>query len=277
MLFSSFHALKRHTDFDPTDINVLRHIILNCIRSYKKKLSAYPLEKIVIACDSQNSWRREVFPYYKHSRKVDRSASGHDWTLVFRHFNEIKQEIKDRFAYILIEIDRLEADDVIAALAISLGNSAEKIIIVSADKDFSQLQKYTNISQYDQLRKRWIRETHPDLDLRTHIIRGDATDGIPNILSPDDCFVNKQRQRTITTSQLDEWISENNPQKMFSEQVNVNWCRNKLLIDLEQCSPVLHQKVLESYKSQVNKKSNDLFGYFVQHKLKELLPMIGEF
>ena len=49
------------------DEHLIRHMILNTIRMYNKKFRK-EYGQMVIACD-HSSWRREVFPQYKASRK----------------------------------------------------------------------------------------------------------------------------------------------------------------------------------------------------------------
>ena len=111
-----------------------------------------------------------------------------------------RDELKETFPYRVIRVERAEADDIIGALCHEHGvlgfmpGYAERILILSGDKDFSQLRKYANVEQYSPITKKWIRVNNPERYLREHIMRGDRGDGIPNFLSSDACLVNGERQ-----------------------------------------------------------------------------------
>ena len=67
--------------------NLIRHVTLTTIKSYKKKYGK-DYGEIVIACDGRKYWRREIFQHYKASRKKMRDASDLDWTLIFDTLSE---------------------------------------------------------------------------------------------------------------------------------------------------------------------------------------------
>ena len=60
----SFMAEIRGKDHIEPNLPLLRHMILNTIRSYNKRWSE-EYGDLVIACDNRHYWRRDVFPYYK--------------------------------------------------------------------------------------------------------------------------------------------------------------------------------------------------------------------
>ena len=61
-------------DSDHIDFDLVRHMILNTIRGYRKRWHE-EYGEIVIACDNRRYWRRKVFPNYK-ARKKTREDSG---------------------------------------------------------------------------------------------------------------------------------------------------------------------------------------------------------
>jgi hypothetical protein len=263
--------------------NMLRHMILNSLRSYKQKYSE-EYGKIVIACDNKNYWRKQIFPFYKANRKKSRDESGLDWRVIFESLHKIRSEIKEYFPYTVIEIETAEADDVIASLCKKFGvleetmafEQVEKILILSGDKDFIQLQKYKNVSQYDPVRKKTITHPNPSSYLREHIIRGDVGDGVPNFLSSDNCLVIGERQKSVTEKKLNDWLKQE--PKMFCTEVMLrNFKRNEQLIDLSFVPEELYVKITESYEQQKNKKSNNLMNYFMVNNLKNLTENIGDF
>ncbi len=80
----------------PVDESLVRHMILNTIRTYVKKFKDSHGPEVIIACDNKKYWRREIFPNYKAGRKKAREASGHDWTTIFDCLGKIKQDIEAR-------------------------------------------------------------------------------------------------------------------------------------------------------------------------------------
>lgn len=90
-------------------------------------------------------------------------------------------------------------------------------------------------------------------DLRTilakHIIRGDRSDGIPNIHSPNDCFFNKIRQVPIT-NKIESQILDNSNEYCQKHNIVENYDRNKLLIDLSMIPESLYTKIIDVFKSQ---------------------------
>jgi hypothetical protein len=254
---------------------MVRHMILNSIRMYRSKFGS-EYGELIIACDSKNYWRRSLFPYYKANRKKSQAASELDWKAIFDCLSKIRAEIKEFFPYRVIDIETAEADDVIGTLCEEFGDTYEKILILSGDKDFQQLQKFRNVQQYDPVQKKKIICNNPEQFLVEHIIKGDAGDGIPNVLSDDNCFVIGKRQSPITQKKLDSLIQAN----MFENHDHPNYrnfARNRQLIDLTQIPVTVKQQIMETYLQQANKKSNNLLNYFIANKLKNLTDSIGEF
>ena len=275
VMISNFMAqIGNHTNVEVEE-GLLRHMILNSIRNYMQKFKS-EYGEVVIACDDRKYWRREVFPYYKANRKKNREKSEIDWTAVFESLNTIRDELKTFFPYRVIQAEGAEADDVIGTLVQEFGDTNEKILILSGDKDFVQLQTYMNVKQYDPTRKRWIQHNNPSRFVKEHILRGDAGDGVPNFLSPDNCFVVGERQKPIMQKKLDTWVSQN-PEEFCASKMLRNYHRNKQLIDLS-CTPAeVRERVLTQYTEQNGKDRNDLFNYFIDKKLKHLLESINEF
>jgi hypothetical protein len=268
-------------------VPLIRHMIINALRSYKVKYGK-DFGELVIACDGKNYWRKKVFPYYKSGRKKIRDNSGLDWHAIFEALNQIKQELSEYFPYPVIEVDTAEADDVIAALVLwsqdndlvqdGLDASPQPVLILSGDHDFVQLQRYRNVKQYSPIHKTWIK-TQEKIDhvIMEHILTGDKGDGVPNFLSPDDVFVSGGRQKPIRKKDLAEW-------KTFSishwdgtpHEANIR--RNAHVIDLHNVPEDVTQNVINSYMSQKNvRDKKQLLNYFIAHKMKNLMEHITEF
>jgi 5'-3' exonuclease len=278
MISNLMMQLGNHTNI-PLEEGLFRHMVINSIRSYKQKFG-HEYGEIIIACDDKDYWRKQVFPYYKANRKKTRDQSEINWSLVFNTFNKIKQEIKEYFPYRVIQVDHAEADDIIATLVHNYGRELvtpadEKILILSGDKDFVQLQTYANVSQYDPVRKKWISHNDPKKFLLEHILKGDSGDGIPNVLSDDDTFVSNKRQKPLTQKKIDHIY--NDGIVLLDHKADRNFMRNKQLVDLSMVPESISQLIMDKYLSEANKGRDKLFNYFIKFKLKNLMENVSEF
>jgi hypothetical protein len=259
----------------PIDESLVRHMILNTIRTYVKKFKESHGPEVVIACDNKNYWRREIYPHYKSNRKKARDASGHDWNTIFECLNKIRDELRDHSPYKVISVDTCEADDVIATL-VQKYSSTQKIMILSSDKDFAQLQRYTNVEQYSPILKKYIKEPLPLLQLKQLIIRGDKGDGIPNILSADDVFVSGGRQKPITEAKIIGWMNQE-AKEFCNEDMLRNFSRNEMLIDLMKIPERLANEILHTYESAIGHSKQDFMNYMIANRLKNLIEVLDDF
>ena len=257
------------------DESLVRHMILNTIRTYVKKFKESHGPEVVIACDNKNYWRREIYPHYKSNRKKAREASGHDWNTIFECLNKIRDELRDHSPYKVISVDTCEADDVIATL-VQKYSSTQKIMILSSDKDFAQLQRYTNVEQYSPILKKYIKEPLPLLQLKQLIIRGDKGDGIPNILSADDVFVSGGRQKPITEAKIIGWMNQE-AKEFCNEDMLRNFSRNEMLIDLMKIPERLANEILHTYESAIGHSKQDFLNYMIANRLKNLIEVLDDF
>jgi len=254
------------------DEHLIRHMVLNIIRNHVKTFKK-EYGEVVLCCDNRKYWRKEFFPFYKASRKKNREKSDLDWHMIFDMLAKFKQELKDNFPYKVIDVDGAEADDIIGTL-VPRHAAHEKILILSSDGDFLQLQNYANVKQYNPSQKKYVKSEKPLLELKEKIIRGDKGDGIPNMFSPSDCFVRDLRQKPITKAVLDKYLKEdvNN----YSETDKVNYSRNATLIDLSLIPQEIKEKIINTYEETKPAKGK-LLNYFIENKLKNLMEVIEEF
>ena len=260
----------------PKNINanedLLRHMILNSIRMNKVKFEK-EFGELIIACDATSNWRKQFFPYYKANRKKNRQDSGLDWNEIFRVLNMVRDELAEFFPYPTVRVEHAEADDVIATLCREHGRElgGEPILILSGDKDFQQLQRYSNVKQYDPTRKKWIRCNDPETFLKEHIMKGDTGDGIPNVLSADDTFVANARQKPLRSKRMAELLEH------VPEELSYNYSRNRMLIDLSAVPNDIRANIKKVCEEQAGKDRSKLFNYFIKYKLKNLTEVIAEF
>ena len=249
--------------------DMLRHMIINSVRNYQKKY-ARDYGEIVLCTDAAHPWRRDYYPLYKAGRKKTREASDLDWTMLFNTLQKVKEEIRDNFPYRYMYVENCEADDIIAVLT---KQSKEPVLIISGDKDFQQLHKYDDVTQWSPNLNRMVECNDPDLFLKEHILKGDKSDGIPNILSNDDCFELGIRQTPLRKPILEKYlrITIEKDDKYYR-----NYLRNQTLIDLDFIPQDIEDRILEEFdKTEIVK--GKVFDYLVSHRLNELLNHVEDF
>lgn len=276
ILASLFASIGNHTDV-AVDENIIRHMFLNSLRANRKKFNE-EYGEIVICADGKNTWRRSAYPYYKANRKKSRDESELDWNALFTIMNNIREEVRDFFPYKVIHIDHCEADDIIGTVVHEYGSElnigSEQFLILSGDKDYIQLQTYANVDQYDPIRKRWIRNDRPEQYLKEHILKGDTGDGVPNVLSPDNCLAIGERQRPMTKKRL---FALNEGESAMDEETLRRYHRNKMMIDLREIPQNYQDIILSEYRQEKEIGREHLFNFFVKKKLKHLLTDIQDF
>jgi hypothetical protein len=254
------------------DDSMVRHMILNSLRMYRTRFSS-EFGELVLCYDSKHYWRRDYFPQYKANRKKGREKSDQDWDAIFKCLNTIKEEIKTNMPYKFLEVYGAEADDIIATIC---SEYDEEIMILSGDKDFIQLQRFPNIKQYSPITKKMVNGINPTGYLQEHILKGDTSDGIPNVLSPDHTFTDGLRQTPLTKKKLVS-IMETFPFSSLPDKIKRNYQRNKKLIDLAFTPPELSDEILKTYRSSPFGDRSKLLNYFIQKRLRNLTESIGEF
>jgi hypothetical protein len=261
---------------EPLSEDLVRHMVLNSLRSYKTKFSK-DFGELVLCYDDKHCWRKDYFPYYKQNRKKARSESSLDWNELFDILTKIQNELEENFPYKVLKINGAEADDIIAILSNKISstpNLYEEILIISGDKDFIQLHQSDNVKQYSPTLKKFVVDENPEQYKFEHIIRGDKGDGVPNVLSQDTVFVEDLRQRPITKKKLTEWKENGIPEG----EIKRNYQRNKTLIDFDSIPNELGELIYNMWVDKItqNDKSK-ILPYFMKHRLRELTEKLGDF
>ena len=251
--------------------DLVRHMVLNSLRAHNKKFRK-EYGQMVIACDSSNVWRRTAFPNYKAGRKENRAKSEHDWEFIFDVLAKIKKEIKDFLPYKVVAVESTEADDIIATLC---KRTNEKVLILSGDKDFIQLHN-DRIKQYNPVLNKFVgKDENPVIYIREHILKGDRSDGIPNVLSDDNFFIEGRRQTTLSRKKIEAWVNEVVP--TFNEEQQKNYERNRQLIDLNYIPKEIEDNINREFDNVEVATRDKILGYFINKKLKTLIESIDEF
>jgi len=270
VILSALFAQMKSTG--EVDENLVRYMTLNMYRLIRSKFKKQ-YGDMILCHESKNSWRRDYFDQYKLNRKKQKESSSMDWDEIHAILERIRQEVKENFPYKNMRVDRCEGDDIIAVL-VRRFHLDEEIVVVSSDKDFQQLQKYDGVVQYCPRKKRFLNCDNPDYFLFEHIVTGDSSDGIPNVFSDDDTFVNEdKRQSRIQRKNLDIWYHN---QQDFSKTCQHGWHRNKIVIDFDEIPEYITDSINEEYDN-CNKGKNDVLNYCIRHKLKNLMENLNDF
>lgn len=258
------HVVDVFSDSDHDPKGLLKQAILLYIGRLNGKLSS-EYGEMVICCDGRKNWRKQTFPHYKASRKEKRKEKDQEALKLFYEVSNETIHILDQFLpFPVVKHDLLEGDDAIACLAMEFPE--HKHIIVSSDRDFFQLHAKPNVQQYHPTEHRLITpEGDPRKILLEHIIKGDSSDGIPNILMPSDFFINKQdrqRQKSITKVMLESpWgiIKENRARFKF----------NRMLIDFSKIPDEVRRIVVHQYMSAP--RNHMAYSFFVENRMDSLV------
>lgn len=258
--------------------DTIRHMILNSIRMHVKNHKDQ-YGQVVIACDG-GSWRRDVFPQYKWARRNNRTESSLDFDLIFKCLNMVREEISQNMPYKVVHIPNVEADDIIGTLVEQTQEFGqhEDIMIISADKDFIQLQKYGNVKQYSPMTKKFIKDDNPHSYLFEHILKGDSSDGIPNVLSGDDTFVESIRQSPMTKKKIQDYVENSeNLESYMSSEIYRNYKRNQLLVDLAYVPTEIKKSIIDTSEAVKVPHRMKILNYLIKNRCKLLIECIEDF
>lgn len=271
--------IRNHQDVSK---EFLRHIIINQIKSVRKKFHNEYGEPIICMDSKVGYWRKEFFPFYKAKRKIAREASDIDWGMIFSYVNEIAKEIADNLPYKVIYVDKAEADDIIGTLAYQqpwnkdslFEGEGEKCLIVSNDHDFKQLHGINGVTQYFPFAQKIARVEYPKLFLIEHILKGDPGDGIPNVRSSRDVFMTENtRQKPVSKKYIKDYIITG----IIPESDEKRLIENVKLIDLQMVPEEIKGRILDAYNNAPCGNRSKLLAYFASKGLNNHLENINDF
>ena len=282
-------TFQRELKGDEAEIkNLIRHVTLSTIKSYKKKYGK-EYGDVVICCDGRKYWRKDFFEFYKGMRKSNREKSDLDWGLIFDTLSEMRSDLAKYFPYKVMHMERAEADDIIAVLTKyaqeneliqeGLVEEPQKILILSSDKDFKQLQLYPTVKQWSPMQKKYVTATNKEINEYKieHIVKGDAGDGVPNILSKDNVFMEGERQKPMSAKRLQEFF-EKGFDACKNDEERRNWHRNATLVDFDFIPEDVSKEIVTTYLN--TKPTGDkmaIMNYLIEHKCRLLLDELEDF
>ena len=258
---------------------LIRHFILNSLRMYNVK-HREEFGRMIVCCDG-GSWRKDYYPEYKAHRKTKRDESDKDWDSIFQTFTKVRQEISEHLPFDVIHEFGVEADDIIATLVKETQEFGkhEPVMIISSDKDFIQLHKYDNVKQYSPITRKMVTHEDPINYLREHIFRGDSSDGVPNVLSSDDTFVDEDKKQTpLSKKKIELWMDNyNNLEEVMPSQAYRNFQRNNKVINLDEIPEEVTDKIMDKYNNIKPTPNMKALNYLIVNRLNMLTEQVGDF
>ena len=253
--------------------DLIRHIILNIIRKFNIQFRD-EFGEMVICMDGSKNWRREKYPFYKANRRKNRKNDKHDWKMIYEQINKVRDEVKTSVPFRVVHVDRCEADDCIGTI-VENADTNQPILILSPDKDFVQLQRYPNVKQFSNIQKKWVEpEVQAVIDLETKILKGDAGDGVPNVLSDDQTFVNEDRQTPLTKKKIESLFQD---PEALGTTVARRIIRNRELIDLSRTPQDIKDEIMEQFNQPSKGSVMKLMTMFTRHRMKLMAESLGDF
>lgn len=268
---------------DHIDMDLVRHCILNVIKSHVQNTKTmYPMTILCVDNSKTGYWRKKVAWYYKFKRKEKRDDSKWDYEFIFHAMHTVIDELKENMPYVVLDIEGVEADDHIGVMTKYFTDRGVRVLITSSDGDFTQLQKYPNVKQYSPIQKKPVVPKHgsPELDLKFKCIKGDKKDGIASFKAPSDHYTKEGvRAPSISAKLLAELMS-----KQYEEMEDIvgsdGFCRimeNKALLDLDMIPDEIKSKIEQQYTDYVIPPRFKIMQYFAQHDMKKLYDAIDQF
>ena len=258
-------AVAANYNLDMSERGLRKLMLTNIL--YISKMFSEEYGEIVLCLDGWNYWRKDIFPNYKAGRQEKRETDLKiDWDDIFKKVNNITEELKNILPCKILKIQKLEADDIIAVLT-KYNKDKEKILIVSNDKDFAQLHVYDNVEQYYPIKKVKKKVENPKEYLLELVVKGDRCDGIPNIRSNINIFVEGGKQKPITVSFMKKVYNDINSLEAFEKR---RLEENRELIDFEKIPKKYEEEIMQEYNScKVVKDMMKFWQYCVSSKVAD--------
>lgn len=273
-------ALQVFEHSEPIKLGMLRHVVLNTLKANVTRFKNQGYNEIVLGIDNAANgyWRRDLAYYYKKHRAEEREKSLWDWEGYFENIRVIIDEFKKYMPYKVIDIDKVEADDIIAVVVKLSHLNGSDSLIVSSDSDFTQLHKY-NVKQWSPMQKKFVKPKHGSsyADLMYKLLKGDRKDTIAGINSVSDYWLVReegQRAKSVPTKLILDCMDKN-PEEVLNEDQYKRFVENRLLLDFDYIPESIVNQIKNEYAKPTNNGS--IYSYFVKSGLSKLLTEIEKF
>lgn len=265
----------------------IRHLVFNSIRFYNIT-HRNDYGEMVIAMDDK-SWRYDDFEWYKWERNQDKETDGLDWDVIYGYMNEITAEIIEHLPYPCVRASGAEADDVIGVLA---KKSDEPVLIVSNDKDLVELTRKPNVKMWRPYDNAFYSVDDCDEHLLDLILRGDKADGIPNVRSPEDFYVQaykskaagekptraKPINKALKAEMLERYkLGDKAMMDYLGEEMWERFVTNRRLIDLSYIPTNVTNNILSAWDNVTRNPEMKLIAFLSKHRMSLLAKNVSEF
>lgn len=285
-------ALVNFPDKEPVNINMVRHLILNTVKyNVKKFRNEYP--NVILAFDNAEGgyWRRDYAYFYKKNRGEARDASTWDWEGYFAGMKAVVEEFPLNMPYYSLNINRIEADDIIGRLVKRLTLAGHPVVVVSSDGDYTQLHKYDDLKQWSPMHKKFVKPKTGSsrLDLFTKLLKGDKKDNVASVrVRADFWFTIQDGERTppMKTSVIEDCAAAADEQeiksileKAYPDDKNIfaRFKENQIMIDMDFMPDDIVAKIDECYDNYKVAPRGKMYSYFVRNALTKHTKNINEF
>jgi hypothetical protein len=110
-----------------------------------------------------------------------------------------------------------------------------------------------------------------------HIVKGDTGDGVPNILSKDNVFMEGERQKPMSAKRLQEFF-DNGFAACKNDEERRNWHRNSTLVDFDFIPPDVSEDIIKAYiNTQPSGDKMTIMNYLIEHRCRLLLDELEDF
>ena len=176
-IFRAFHALPPLTRSDGTPTGA----VLGFCNMLMKLLDSTDCDGIAVIFDAaRKTFRNEIYAEYKANREAPPPELVPQFALV--------RQATQAFNVPAVEMERYEADDLIATYARLGKENGVKVTIVSSDKDLMQLVT-DGVEMLDPIKNKPIGEAevrekfgvHPGSVIDVQALAGDSTDNVPGV------------------------------------------------------------------------------------------------
>ena len=126
---------------------------LSSIIGNLKRIGIDKEDKVIVAVDARNSWRKDFEKDYKGDRAEKRKESPIDWNKEYQNMDWLLDKLNESTKFSIVKLPRTEADDVQAVCARYFKNN--EVILVTYDSDMNQLISYGNVKIFSPKTKRY--------------------------------------------------------------------------------------------------------------------------
>ena len=172
--------------FDDKAERMLYHKILEEISTFKAQ---FGVDEMVFGFDNSKGgyWRKDFWAGYKFKRAGQRDESDIDWESAFLSFEKLKGMLQNTGSK-LIDIERVEGDDIIFVLSEYLAKLGNEVVIHSLDHDLVYCLRTPGVSYFRTQKTQKKAGAFVNLsedEIYTmemeHLIQGDRGDYIKNV------------------------------------------------------------------------------------------------